>query len=255
MTQNDIPNADIDSYRPVIDPETGQEHAPQCVECRERTIGPFQVTEWLHDHLECDVQAFSQLGNLVARHVFHNRGSVRVRACEVGTWVGTGAVAIIHGMLQVSETIYRDTGEKLDIHFDCIDSWQPSPHDHLQDYHRQYGLSVQPVWHDNIAQLLEVKHTVVNVDCVSLDSQQAAKLYRDESLDLVFIDAGHSYAEAAEDFRLWFPKVAPQAFLAGHDYSRMFPGVVVAVDQNARHYNQSAPAVFTNTSVWIVKKR
>lgn len=51
-----------------------------------------------------------------------------------------------------------------------------------------------------------------------MTSEQASKLYADESVDLVFIDGDHSYEGCSTDIRLWWPKVKPGGILSGHDY-------------------------------------
>ena len=50
------------------------------------------------------------------------------------------------------------------------------------------------------------------------DSADAAKIFKDETLDWVYIDAGHSYAEVKADFEGWFPKVRKGGIVSGHDY-------------------------------------
>ena len=52
-----------------------------------------------------------------------------------------------------------------------------------------------------------------------MKSVDAAKLYDDGSLDLVFIDAGHTFEDVVADIEAWLPKVRPYGFIAGHDYS------------------------------------
>jgi predicted O-methyltransferase YrrM len=80
-------------------------------------------------------------------------------------------------------------------------------------------------------------------------SVEAADLVDDASLDFVFIDAGHSQEECAEDIAAWSPKVRPGGFVTGHDYDlRKFPSVVAAV-------NEFFPEkkLFEDT-VWIASK-
>lgn len=52
--------------------------------------------------------------------------------------------------------------------------------------------------------------------------------------DMVFVDAGHSFEDAARDLKLWAPRVRPGGIVAGHDY--MDPvawdyGVIRAVNE------------------------
>lgn len=65
-----------------------------------------------------------------------------------------------------------------------------------------------------------------------MTSEQASRLYVDESIDAVFIDGDHSYEGCSTDIRLWWPKVRPGGVLSGHDYrtDKDF-GVIRAVDE------------------------
>ena len=49
-------------------------------------------------------------------------------------------------------------------------------------------------------------------------SVDMAKEIEDESLDFVFIDAGHTYEECLEDLEAWYPKVKKGGLISGHDY-------------------------------------
>ncbi|NTW91009.1 MAG: class I SAM-dependent methyltransferase, partial [Erysipelotrichaceae bacterium] len=50
------------------------------------------------------------------------------------------------------------------------------------------------------------------------DSVKSAELFKDESLDFVFIDAGHRYEEVKADIEAWYPKVRKGGIVSGHDY-------------------------------------
>lgn len=64
-----------------------------------------------------------------------------------------------------------------------------------------------------------------------MTTSEAADRVEDGSLDFVFIDAGHSYAAARDDIRLWTPKVKPGGCVCGHDYHQNHPGVIQAVNE------------------------
>jgi len=51
-----------------------------------------------------------------------------------------------------------------------------------------------------------------------MDSVQASKLFPDDSLDFVYIDANHTYEHAKQDIRIWYPKVKSGGVFLGHDY-------------------------------------
>lgn len=63
-------------------------------------------------------------------------------------------------------------------------------------------------------------------------SHEAADCFDDESLDLIFIDACHSYKAVSLDIKKWLPKVKRGGIVSGHDYNHPnFPGVAEAVDE------------------------
>ena len=64
-----------------------------------------------------------------------------------------------------------------------------------------------------------------------MDSFEAVKLFDDNCLDFVYIDADHSYEGVKADIIAWLPKVKKNGgYLCGHDYG-IFPGVKKAVDE------------------------
>lgn len=67
---------------------------------------------------------------------------------------------------------------------------------------------------------------------VKLFSHEAVRIVDDESMDLVFIDANHSYKSTKEDIEMWAPKVRKGGVICGHDYENpQWAGVKKAVDE------------------------
>ncbi len=52
---------------------------------------------------------------------------------------------------------------------------------------------------------------------LQMQSSEAAKRFKDQSLDFVFIDGDHDYAAARQDILVWREKVKSGGVLAGHD--------------------------------------
>lgn len=78
-------------------------------------------------------------------------------------------------------------------------------------------------------------HDVVSL--VVAESGRASTLFADDSLAVVFLDAGHEYADVARDIQLWAPKVCVGGELAGDDFGvpgeiePVWPGVSRAVKE------------------------
>lgn len=98
------------------------------------------------------------------------------------------------------------------ITFYCVDHWKGSDEEaHKADPDRKRLFTV---FKDNIAPLIKAH---VHIKPVRSDSAQAAHLFEDESVDFVWIDAGHDYDSVSEDIEAWWPKVKPGGVMGGDD--------------------------------------
>ena len=68
-----------------------------------------------------------------------------------------------------------------------------------------------------------------NLEIFKGDSVDIANNFNGTKVDMVFIDAGHTYEECKADIEAWLPKC--NKIIAGHDYSSSWPGVKKAVNE------------------------
>jgi len=61
-------------------------------------------------------------------------------------------------------------------------------------------------------------------------SNSTAEVFSNNSVDTIFIDAGHSYEAVLADIKAWLPKMKNGATMAGHDYNS-WEGVKKAVNE------------------------
>jgi len=68
----------------------------------------------------------------------------------------------------------------------------------------------------------ETKNRLSGYDCqlIRCFSMDALKLFKDESLDFVYIDAAHDFQSATNDIAEWSKKVKVGGIVSGHDFSR-----------------------------------
>ena len=85
-----------------------------------------------------------------------------------------------------------------------------------------------------------------NVNLIKDYSHNVSTIFADKSVDLVYIDGDHSYQAVNKDIELYLPKIKQGGILAGHDYSKSWPGVVKAVDERLG----PPDAIFKDTS-WM----
>jgi hypothetical protein len=149
---------------------------------------------------------------------------------------------------------------KKDIRFDCVDTWAGSE-EHQKDsdgYIRELAKNSKYAtvvagnlfqqFMDNTKQFSDV------INPVRLTSQEAHKLYDEESLDFVFIDAAHDMRSVLKDICGWSPKVKKGGIIAGHDYGGRYTGVTNAVDLFFGDIVQKEVQTFESCSWWLVNK-
>ena len=73
----------------------------------------------------------------------------------------------------------------------------------------------------------------------------------DNSIDMVYIDANHSYEYVFKDLLIWYGKVKTGGILAGHDYNQ--EGVKKAVNEFFKEKNIHKIIVFKDTSWSVIK--
>lgn len=88
---------------------------------------------------------------------------------------------------------------------------------------------------------------VDNTKVIHLPSADASKLFKDNSLDFVYIDDNHMSPQVEEGIRNWLPKVKNGGVLCGHDWQ--IPSVQKVVSQIFEVANTSF-----GSEDWIVIK-
>lgn len=122
--------------------------------------------------------------------------------------------------------------------FDICEQWNPSIH-YAVDNWATTGTAgdgaYEQKWHNEnkrfATERLSRFEQVVIHQGITWD---VAKLIQDESVDLVYIDAGHDYDSVTKDIKAWFPKVKVGGIMAFHDYYTRAYGVKEAVEDFCR---------------------
>ena len=124
---------------------------------------------------------------------------------ELGSWRGRSSHALASGC---KGTLW------------CVDHWKGS---------LGTVLVKQAEKEDIYSIFLENLKEFTNIIPLKMNTDDALKYFEDGSVDMVFIDAGHNYAEIKNDINNWYPKV--KKLICGHDYQKPYPGVIRAVNE------------------------
>lgn len=79
--------------------------------------------------------------------------------------------------------------------------------------------SFEDSWHEsNYEKIVQEFYGKSNVTILKGFSHKMSKEIPDESLGLVYIDSDHRYDGVKSDIKFWWPKLAPGAIMAFHDF-------------------------------------
>jgi predicted O-methyltransferase YrrM len=119
---------------------------------------------------------------------------------EVGVWKGTSACFMAVEIINSNKNIK----------FDCVDTWE----------YVETSNEIEKDMFDNLFNIFKknIEPVKNNINIVKSISWEASINYIDNSLDFVFIDAGHDHESVTKDINSWYPKVKEGGIIAGHDY-------------------------------------
>jgi predicted O-methyltransferase YrrM len=156
---------------------------------------------------------------------------------EVGSWKGKSSCFMAVEIANSGKNIK----------FDCVDTWDATTDeaDYWVKFKDENDIDLYQVFLNNI----EPVKTYINP--IRSLSWEAASMYKDASLDFIFIDAAHDYESVTKDLVSWFPKLKLGGIIAGHDYFNKRVEVQKAVDEyfeNTKH-----ELAFSVDKIWYVK--
>jgi hypothetical protein len=135
--------------------------------------------------------------------------------CEIGVCAGQNIKHILENCINITKMYGVDSYSK--------GSWD------LEDF-----ANIDEQWGGLNGLYQEVKIMLSQfgdkVELIRKSSKDAVLDFEDESLDFIFIDAGHEFDDCYNDITIWYPKVKKNGFIIGHDfYNSACMGVSKAV--------------------------
>jgi hypothetical protein len=181
------------------------------------------------DHRCHDIQGWFDFEGIYSRAV--TDAPQYATFVEIGCWLGKSSSYMATDIL--------NSGKYID--FYCVDTWKGSPNENNQrQYVKECGGSLRSAFEDNMRGLSHYS--------IEETSVEAAKGFADHSLDLVFIDASHDYANVCGDIAAWYPKVRYGGIIAGHDVNSK--GLMTAVQERL-----PATEITIQGSSWLHRNR
>jgi predicted O-methyltransferase YrrM len=115
---------------------------------------------------------------------------------------------------------------KRDINFFAIDSFQGATNSTDANEIKAYEniSEIEESYTYNVSLIGNKIKTIVSL------TDEAAQYFDDSSVDVVFVDGGHSYEVVKADILAWLPKVKKGGIISGHDFNA-WEGVNQAVTE------------------------
>jgi predicted O-methyltransferase YrrM len=154
---------------------------------------------------------------------------------EVGSWLGKSS----------SFMAVEIKNSNKNIEFYCVDTWRGSSE------HENDEKIINDTLYNSFLKNIEPVRDYIKP--IRKSSEEASADFDDNSLDFIFIDAGHSYEDVKNDLEKWYPKLKENGIIAGHDFSQAWPGVIMAVNEWANKNNIIFSLI--EESCWAAKKQ
>lgn len=183
-------------------------------------------------HIYQNIEGWFDFPNL---YLFVINSFDNAKFVEIGSWLGKSS-----SFMAVE---IANSNKKID--FFCVDTWNGS------EEHQNEDIIIKDELFNTFLKNTEPVKNYIKT--IRKSSEEASKDFEDNSLDFIFIDAGHSYEDVKNDLDKWYPKLKENGIIAGHDFSQAWPGVIMAVNEWASKNN----VIFslTEQSCWIAKKQ
>lgn len=139
---------------------------------------------------------------------------------EVGVWKGKS----------ISYAVVESINKNKNIKFYAVDTFVGSPGE--PQIMENNSIKDNTLYDEYLSNIKPIKD---HITTYKKHSVQAAKLFKDNSVDFVFIDASHKYENVKKDLLAWLPKIKKSGFIGGHDYAsppdHPDHGVYIAVNE------------------------
>ena len=151
------------------------------------------------EHFYEDVYGFSGVDLFALYKKMVSRFDSGSHFVEVGAFLGRSAVFMAVEIINSQKNIK----------FDCVDHWEGS-----QEHSDNDKVNLDTIYKDFLKNIEPVKGLI---NPIRMNSVDASKLYKPNSLDFIFIDASHDNQSVREDLTYWMPRIKEDGIIAGDD--------------------------------------
>jgi predicted O-methyltransferase YrrM len=134
---------------------------------------------------------------------------------EIGCWLGETSEALETGIMKYNKNAMLY----------CIDPWDYPDREKIPEAYKK------AFEQGDVFDRFKKRMSPYIFSIMRMKGEDAVVKFRDDSVDLVFLDANHEYQSTKETIINWIPKIKSNGVFCGHDYVSDYPGVIAAVDE------------------------
>lgn len=158
------------------------------------------------EHFYKTIHGYFNYEDFFKRHVELSEGTF----VEIGCFLGCSSAYLATEIINSNK----------DITLYCVDTWAGMSNDNGEDAVlnkriKDLNGNAFSTFIKNVEPCIDVIRPIVG------DSTLSSYLFEDDSVDFLFIDAGHQYWEVYNDIEKWLPKIKPGGYISGHDYGNL----------------------------------
>ena len=124
---------------------------------------------------------------------------------EIGCWLGKSSCYLAQKI--------KESNKKIELF--CIDLWDYTNDDTYYHLYKETHTDLLDTFINN-AKLLGVSDIIKTMKG---DSVYLADIFKENSVDFIFIDGNHYSPYIDNDIKAWYPKLKNGGYIAGHDYN------------------------------------
>lgn len=145
---------------------------------------------------------------------------------ELGCFKGKSTSFIVTEIINQNRKVNFTTIDSFEGHTNSSDTNEVQAYNGIDNIFNSFVSNTQ-----HIADFIDKnKLSIDKFSLIKSLSHEGANWFKDGSVDILFVDAGHSYEAVKKDIEAWLPKMKPNGIIAGHDY-HSWEGVKKAVDE------------------------
>ena len=145
---------------------------------------------------------------------------------ELGCFKGKSTSFIVTEIINQKRKVNFTTIDSFEGHTNSTDSNEVKAYNGINNIFEDFRANTKHI-SNYLAKNKELSDSLNIYACLS---HEGAYFFKDASVDVLFIDAGHSYEAVKKDIEAWLPKMKPNGIIAGHDYNS-WVGVKNAVNE------------------------